>query len=905
MESDDGGFHFDFCSDGVCVPEKLEAEAEPKQSAGPATKSAALPALARSEASRKSLDSAGVGDNDDEDLLPAASDEEEDSDAASERPELDEEEEVEEAEPPEAGEDAEEAAETQATQATQAMQALDRPAKRSRRHLCGGDEELEVKVALPEEYPQDAWPPTKLKPGDAGFNAYAADAQSKVLKFWKDRSLRGGHELYQQTAEAVCHPWSPVRRILCDARMGTGKTKMLLTILDQHFFDPRKKLPLVPKREQLKNLYDQLLIWPTRYRSYFALVQPRLAARAVPLKQFADVEEVADLDELRRALEAVAQDKWEVPSNCADEMRKALMTELKMNDVRSEDGKRIVAVNRGRLTRTYRRWFSESFPGKRDFMPGAPLRAMLLMTAGGNGYLGMTEDATPRPRNPMAQFGYSCASKNPFDNSIVLIDEAHNLAKGSKAAQEAHRQCRRLKFHLAAAQNTSLVCFTGTPVPDNPKIKLPKLKDFLDGQREDLVGIVQGRSPAVLAMLAGIAEFAGTSIVCVDLLFQGLERRLVAPRSLEGFVTSYHGPLPGATARMMNSEPSELVEAALDRKIELPAVMAMRYDIKHREKKGGRRELQTYVNLDVANSCMAQDKFRNRALADPETYTPKLHWLAEQIVESDRKAVVLVKKNTGFAYFKRLLEQVRDDAGEDFKIADLSQRSLFNCRETNCRGERYRVLLGEFAESFEGTSFFDVRDLYIADVPLNATEFQQVKARVDRADGHRGLPPSERTVKVHLVCGALPESLNGSAIAAYLWRGVVGAQGQASKKPLEWEKLLSKVDDVVNLCSTELNLDAEEDTALEELWDHVRSCDDEDDDFMQAVKKHKPVDKIVKKLGNMSEAIFHKMQKSLCLRTVDEELCEELAGRCGYVLRAHKPLKSAAMDRPLLKHLLE
>ena len=49
------------------------------------------------------------------------------------------------------------------------------------------------------------------------------------------------------------------------------------------FVDPRKKMPLMPRKEHIENLYDELLRWPNRYRLYFALVQPELAARAVPL----------------------------------------------------------------------------------------------------------------------------------------------------------------------------------------------------------------------------------------------------------------------------------------------------------------------------------------------------------------------------------------------------------------------------------------------------------------------------------------------------------------------------------------------------------------------------------------------------------------------------------------------
>ena len=39
----------------------------------------------------------------------------------------------------------------------------------------------------------------------------------------------------------------------------------------------------MPRKEHIENLYDELLRWSNRYRLYFALVQPELAARAVPL----------------------------------------------------------------------------------------------------------------------------------------------------------------------------------------------------------------------------------------------------------------------------------------------------------------------------------------------------------------------------------------------------------------------------------------------------------------------------------------------------------------------------------------------------------------------------------------------------------------------------------------------
>ena len=41
------------------------------------------------------------------------------------------------------------------------------------------------------------------------------------------------------------------------------------------------------------------------------------------------------------------------------------------------------------------------------------------------------------------------------------------------------------------------------------------------------------------------------------------------------------------------------------------------------------------------------------------------------------------------------------------------------------------------------------------DVPLTATEFEQYKARVDRANSHEGLPPDERVVNVRVACASV------------------------------------------------------------------------------------------------------------------------------------------------------
>jgi hypothetical protein len=63
--------------------------------------------------------------------------------------------------------------------------------------------------------------------------------------------------------------------------------------------------------------------------------------------------------------------------------------------------------------------------------------------------------------------------------------------------------------------------------------------------------------------------------------------------------------------------------------------------------------------------------------------------------------------------------------------------------------------------------------------------------------------------------------------------------------------------------------------------------------------------KFLKAFRSKPAAAVPTVAKSLCLRTVDEELCDELAARCKRVTQVHKTLKGVAMDRPLLKNFVE
>mmetsp|Transcript_16263 Transcript_16263/g.56744 ORF Transcript_16263/g.56744 Transcript_16263/m.56744 type:complete len:374 (+) Transcript_16263:899-2020(+) len=268
-------------------------------------------------------------------------------------------------------------------------------------------------------------------------------------------------------------------------------------------------------------------------------------------------------------------------------------------------------------------------------------------------------------------------------------------------------------------------------------------------------------------------------------------------------------------------------------------------------------------------------------------------------------AVVLVKAGSGHAFFVKLLEHLRDRRGEAWGIlSDRGGIDRFNDRQKNLRGERDRVFVGETGACGEGTSFFNVRRLYLLDAPANATEFEQRVARVDRGDGHFGLPVAERTVTVEIACAVLPGVLR-NPLGAWLWRELLGSA--TALPPSEWKALLQRVERIQEAFEKHLGIDPEDDDALSELRDVVKSWQEVDSNDsgseaeschdQQKALKHLRLNKILDRLARTSDEAFRKIAASLCTTTVDEQLLvAELPERCLAVRRAHKPLREVAMN---------
>ena len=84
----------------------------------------------------------------------------------------------------------------------------------------------------------------------------------------------------QQNVALLSHPKSPVDRLLIDHNTGSGKTFLMLRVLDNYFFDPRPKITVFPKDTLCDNFYRTLLEWPSLWRDFFSSQYPAEACMA-------------------------------------------------------------------------------------------------------------------------------------------------------------------------------------------------------------------------------------------------------------------------------------------------------------------------------------------------------------------------------------------------------------------------------------------------------------------------------------------------------------------------------------------------------------------------------------------------------------------------------------------------
>eukprot|EP00930_Biecheleria_cincta_P023626 TRINITY_DN17040_c0_g1_i2.p1 TRINITY_DN17040_c0_g1~~TRINITY_DN17040_c0_g1_i2.p1 ORF type:complete len:1109 (+),score=221.83 TRINITY_DN17040_c0_g1_i2:50-3376(+) len=295
-------------------------------------------------------------------------------------------------------------------------------------------------------------------PGSDGFNHFAARVMLNA-RVGQERAPSPDHigcpplQPHQETVAFLLHPQSPVSRLLVDHPTGSGKTREMIRVLDNYFFDARPKVPIFPKEPVCRNFYVELLRWPSRYRDFFACLRPQDAALAAGVQDW-------------RVRRAELWDVSEMPSEALKEICANLRDVLEMKGW----------FFMGEMRRSRRDAFESRFP--EEAIPGAPLRALRYTSAGGR-HAELRDDGLPVSALLKVAFDRATAGGNAYSNKVVIMDEVHNLVRVQTQYGE---QLERLRALLSGARGTVLAGFTGTPI----------LNEAAEGRQ--LLDIIKGKS---------------------------------------------------------------------------------------------------------------------------------------------------------------------------------------------------------------------------------------------------------------------------------------------------------------------------------------------------------------------------------------------------------------------------
>ena len=227
---------------------------------------------------------------------------------------------------------------------------------------------------------------------------------------------------YQKTVKFLVNPLSPVHRMLVAHRTGAGKTRTMINILENFYYDDRPKVVVLPTRAVVENFWKELLETPNKYRAY------------------AEKQYSLDQETSHPFLSAGLPDDDKI-----DYMKRCFRLRRFYSARERKDAKR-------------EKWHRERGEDNDVLLPSAPLVILSYARAGGT--------TVEHGSLPEFKFPDGHQPDNPYDGTIVLMDEAHNLVKTlmKPALLKYDSKVQNLREWLSTASGSVVVGLTATPV---------------------------------------------------------------------------------------------------------------------------------------------------------------------------------------------------------------------------------------------------------------------------------------------------------------------------------------------------------------------------------------------------------------------------------------------------------
>ena len=293
---------------------------------------------------------------------------------------------------------------------------------------------------------------------------------------------------YQQSLEVVMHPKLQSslgeQRMLVAHQLGSGKTRTIIDVLNNYYFDTRAKLLIFPTLALATNFYSELLKFENLYKQWLES-QPSFRSikedydKAVTEKQ----KEKLKVQMLTQAKELLMMKGLKIP---------------KQETLFSSDGKTPVSLH-------------------------APLRAVSYTEAGGRfsqvlplgGNKKPVSDGMFRLRGENGKPKVVRKSnKDRFNEMIVIMDEVHNLIEPGFAVTEDKKdrkeKVKACRDGIKTARGSVILGATATPIVSNVK-QGDELLDVIMGDyavqrkhpKDNYISWFMGRPSQVFAKVEG------------------------------------------------------------------------------------------------------------------------------------------------------------------------------------------------------------------------------------------------------------------------------------------------------------------------------------------------------------------------------------------------------------------
>ena len=539
-------------------------------------------------------------------------------------------------------------------------------------------------------------PSWKLRQGEKGFNSYARTMiKASGWRLDPPKCGQKGLKQQQRLVQFLMHPDTTVNRLLLAHQLGTGKTIAMIAMLENFYDDPRPMVVLVPKVDLVAEFYADLLRVSNRFKDY-------LESRLGPVPQG---------EEQLKSYKA----------KCKDILEKK--GQIRNGEVLPDKTKTSVIA------------------------PSSPLRCFTFTNAGG----------TTFANQPLLKVAHAVGKNstglprkiNMFDNCIIMVDEAHILARPDLESSFEPDQVKRVKglaenLYLAGV-GTRLAMLTATPIVDSAEDGEKLMRIVYGTQRdanwtsEGYISWFMNRLPGVFATTTPAANVLPT-IVRVPLTGQNLEIYKKAAMANGGKPTDKLQKLENSVSGSVNHE----------------------------------KQLSKFKLL--------LGKGQEASLV-----SSKLARIVEDVKLSKLKTAILMDRTNGLQLLDMMFaaegvtSQVMLGApsgSEGFKLRTHNDmlKGKFN-HPSNIRGEKIQVLILDTKTYSEGINLMNVRHIILADfgpkLPTgrNRPTWGKLKQRMGRAlrfCSHADLPAKEQTLQLSMYVTVVDEVARSSIGSGFM-----------------------------------------------------------------------------------------------------------------------------------------